>query len=61
MDRAFEYLTAAERDRDPNIFYITAVPRALGLQSDPRYAELMRTIGLGHLAGAGGAEADESA
>lgn len=60
MDRAFEYLGAAERDRDPNIFYITAVPRALGLQSDPRYAELMRTIGLGHLVGGGEAGADEN-
>lgn len=31
--------------------YITAVPRALRLQSNPQLTRLMRTIGLGHLVG----------
>jgi tetratricopeptide (TPR) repeat protein len=51
QDRAFAYLAEAQRDRDPNLLYITAVPRWLGWQSDPRYAEVLRGIGLGHLAG----------
>jgi serine/threonine-protein kinase len=49
MDRAFEYLAEAQRDHDPCLLYITAVPRHLGWQSDPRYAQVLREIGLGHL------------
>jgi len=49
MDRAFEYLDQAERDRDPNLLYITAAPQEVGWRSDHRYAELLRRIGLGHL------------
>jgi serine/threonine protein kinase/Tfp pilus assembly protein PilF len=48
-DRAFAFLDDALRDRDPNLLYITAVPREIGLQRDPRYGAILRTIGLGHL------------
>jgi eukaryotic-like serine/threonine-protein kinase len=51
MDRAFEYLAEAVRDRDPNLLYITAAPRTLGWQADPRYPEILRAMGLGHLVG----------
>jgi len=54
LDRAFEYLADAQRDHDPNLLYITATPRSLGWQSDPRYAKALRAIGLGHLAPAPG-------
>ncbi len=49
MDRAFGYIAEAQRDRDPNLLYITAVPRAIGWRSDPRYERTLREIGLGHL------------
>jgi tetratricopeptide (TPR) repeat protein len=49
MDQAFGYLDDALRDRDPNLLYITAVPREIGLQRDLRYGTVLRTIGLGHL------------
>jgi len=50
MDRAFEYIAGAQRDRDPNLLYLSAVPREIGLQSDPRYEVALREMGLGHLA-----------
>ena len=50
MDRAFAYIAEAQRDRDPNLLYLSAVPRAVGLRSDPRYAAALREMGLGHLA-----------
>jgi len=46
LDRAFEHLVQARHDRDPNLLYITATPRAIGWHADPRYAELLRDIGL---------------
>jgi tetratricopeptide (TPR) repeat protein len=49
LDQSFEYLARAVRDRDPNILYITAVPREIGWQDDPRYGGVLRDIGLGHL------------
>ena len=49
MDRAFEYLAQAQRDRDPNLLYITAVPRQIGWREDPRYKQILREMGLGHL------------
>jgi len=55
MDRAFEYLVRAQRDRDPSLLYITAVPRLIGLQDDPRYERVLRDIGLGHLVDRAGA------
>jgi serine/threonine-protein kinase len=49
MDRAFEYLAQAQRDRDPSLLYITATPRHIGWREDPRYPRILREIGLGHL------------
>jgi len=49
VDRAYEYLAEAQRDRDPNLLFITAAPRDVGLQRDPRYEQVLREIGLGHL------------
>jgi serine/threonine-protein kinase len=49
MDRAFDYLTEALRDHDPNLLYLSAVPRLIGWRSDPRYERLLGDIGLGHL------------
>ncbi len=49
MDRAFDYLAEAQRDRDPNLLYLSAVPRVIGWHSDPRYGQVLRNIGLGHL------------
>jgi serine/threonine protein kinase len=49
MDRAFEYLAEAQRDRDPNLLYLSAVPHVIGWHSDPRYGQVLRNIGLGHL------------
>ncbi len=53
MDRAFEYLSEAQHDRDPNLLYITVVPREIGWQQDPRYPRVLREIGLGYLIGVG--------
>ncbi len=55
MDRSFEYLAEAMRDRDPNLLYITAVPREIGWQKDSRYEQVLRDIGLDHLIGEGSA------
>ncbi len=55
MDRAFKYLAEAQRDRDPNLLYISAVPRVIGWQPDPRYEQVLRDIGLHHLIGEGSA------
>jgi len=53
LDRAFEYLALAVRDHDPNLLFITAVPRAIGWRGDPRYERVLREIGLGHLKDSG--------
>jgi serine/threonine-protein kinase len=55
MERAFEYLAQAQEDRDPNLLYITAAPRLIGWQDDPRYEQVLRDIGLGDLVGRDGA------
>ncbi len=49
MDRAFDYLAEAQRDHDPNLLYLSAAPRVIGWHSDPRYGQVLRNIGLGHL------------
>ena len=49
MDKAFEYIAQAREDRDPNLLYMSAVPRVIGWQPDPRYRRTMQAIGLGHL------------
>ena len=49
LDGAFESLTAAVEDRDSNLLYAFFVPRAMGLQEDPRLPAILRTVGLSHL------------
>ncbi|UCG89225.1 MAG: protein kinase [Gemmatimonadota bacterium] len=51
MDRAFEHLAEAQRDRDPNLLYLSAVPRVIGWQADERFKRVLWEIGLGHLEG----------
>jgi len=51
LDRAFEYLAQAVRDHDPNLLYISATPKEMGWQNDPRFEHVLRDIGLGHLIG----------
>jgi tetratricopeptide (TPR) repeat protein len=45
-DRAFEWLDKAYDERDYSLSLIKADPRMDPLHSDPRYAELMRRMGL---------------
>jgi len=49
LDAAFSALEAARSDRDSNLLYVFVVPRAMGLQTDPRFPEVLRGIGLSHL------------
>jgi serine/threonine protein kinase/tetratricopeptide (TPR) repeat protein len=50
LDRAFEWLEKAVAEKDPALTFLT-VPAAFlsSLQADPRYAELLRKMGLDHL------------
>jgi len=48
-DLAFELLAEAKRDRDPNLLYLSATPQRIVWRSDPRFAGVLRDIGLGHL------------
>jgi len=49
VDRAFEDLARAVHDHDPNLLFLSATPRQIGWQADPRYAAVLRQIGLAHL------------
>jgi TolB-like protein/Tfp pilus assembly protein PilF len=44
-DRAFEWLAKACQERDNDIVFLRVEPSLDSLHSDPRYAELVRTIG----------------
>jgi tetratricopeptide (TPR) repeat protein len=48
-DEAFAHLQRAVENRDCNLLYTIAIPRTLGLREDPRFAGLLRSIGLSHL------------
>ncbi len=48
-DEAFAHLQRAVENRDSNLFYCVALPRHLGLRDDPRFADIMRAVGLAHL------------
>jgi serine/threonine-protein kinase len=54
LDRAFGFLAQAVRDHDPSLLYLTATPEDLGWREDPRYGQVLRDIGLGHLVEGGG-------
>ena len=49
LDQAFSSLQRAVDDRDANLLYLMAAPRVSGLHADPRFPEILRQIGLGHL------------
>jgi TolB-like protein/Flp pilus assembly protein TadD len=46
---AFSSLERAVEERDSNLLYLFAVPRALGLHDRPEFPKLLNRIGLGHL------------
>ncbi len=46
LDRAFEYLDQAFAEDPGNLVYLRADPTADSLKNDPRFAELMRKLGL---------------
>ncbi|UCC82004.1 MAG: tetratricopeptide repeat protein [Gemmatimonadota bacterium] len=48
-DEAFACLRRAVENRDSNLLYSVALPRHLGLHDDPRFADILRSIGLSHL------------
>lgn len=48
MTDTLERLTAVD-ERDANVLYLHHVPRTLGVHDDPRFPELIRQIGLGHV------------
>jgi len=48
-DEAFANLQRAVENRDCNLLYAIAIPRVLGFQDDPRFAGILRSIGLSHL------------
>jgi adenylate cyclase len=48
-DEAFACLQRAVENRDSNLLYSVALPRSLGLREDPRFADILRSIGLSHL------------
>jgi serine/threonine-protein kinase len=48
-DPAFDALERAREERDGGLLFLTVLPGRLGLHGHPRFAELARSIGLGHL------------
>ncbi|MGD2151613.1 MAG: tetratricopeptide repeat protein, partial [Gemmatimonadales bacterium] len=48
-DEAFARLRRAVENRDSNLLYSAALPRMLGFHDDPRFADILRSIGLSHL------------
>jgi hypothetical protein len=45
VDRAFEWLAKAYQERASDLVFLRVQPAFDNLRSDPRYAELERTIG----------------
>ncbi len=46
VDSAFEYLERAYAERDGDLTWLQADPAFDSLRSDPRYADLLRRMGL---------------
>jgi len=46
-DKTFELISAAVHERSPRVAFLGVDPRFNGLRADPRFAELLRSIGLG--------------
>jgi len=49
FEQAFSSLDRGVEERDSNLPYIFAVPRALGLHDHPEFPRILNRIGLGHL------------
>jgi serine/threonine-protein kinase len=49
LDEAFQALDRAVKEKDCNLLYLSAAPPGVGLRDDPRYDDILREIGLGHL------------
>ena len=49
IDKAFEWFEKAVEERDSNMIYFTVPPIFDALRSDPRYKQLLKKMGLGHL------------
>jgi len=49
LDAAFASLEQARENRESSLIYVFFVPRALGLHEDPRFAGVLRGVGLSHL------------
>ena len=49
FDEAFSYLNQGVEERDSNLLYIFAVPRALGLHGHVAFPKILTKIGLSHL------------
>jgi adenylate cyclase len=49
FDEAFSCLGRGVEERDSNLLYLFAVPRALGLHDHPEFPRILDQIGLGHL------------
>ena len=45
-DKAFELLSAAVQERSPRVAFLGVEPRFDGLRADPRFRELLRSVGL---------------
>ncbi len=45
-DRAFEWLEKAYQERNPNLVNLKVQPKFDAIRSDPRYADLLRRVGL---------------
>lgn len=49
LDEAFALLDEAVDEKDGGLLFLSMPPRVPGFQTDPRFARLLRRIGLGHL------------
>ena len=49
LDKAFEWFEKAWDERDGNLLYFTIPPVFDPIRSDPRYKNILKKMGLGHL------------